>query len=652
MKKNKKIIKGLIYGFEAMFAGILIMLYLTMMIKDFKEYSGEEEKILLYRKSIMSFERYLSQSEDFRNLLNEGEEKVLPIFNYFLSPISSYDVYIYKKPKHKPIIGIYTYKNRSIRTNFSTLYFLNISECRKKVSITLPNNTECKEGYSSKIDFSYLLLKIKDKRTFIYFLFIDKNKDGTYQPQYQEGPFVEENIVTIGNTSIYVDELTEDDNVSFMYVMDNKEKALLYFIRNTFLQKIDNVSFIPRISFLTEEGNLDRFDVVFLNKSFQSTAFPDKLYSYFLNGGNIIISKNRNLIPFLTKVGFKNLSLYYVIDNESSNGAYGYINNKIEENIRKYQILGYYNNTPIKLNLYHPSSSCSYNSLQPYDALKIASLNLTKRYFIAVKWYNNSIEIFVDYDGDCNFDESPDNQSLSVGDNFKIEKILFEIYSVNSEHITLKIVNGYIGLINVPLYDLMIYTNKDTTERNYNALLSIKNVYLALSDSYKIGDNIDIPLTNVSTNLWKGVLNLNINHTYIFYVEKKGDDEYLYFENNPLLKYRSGDFMRIDTEIFVVMFNTTLSSNVRFVLAERNEVPIVTDIRNNMGGDVIYYYANINKLSEKTLLVDLLFFVLNNEKIEIYRSDKKEANTGLVLYPIKMGKNTKNTCLIGIRRYV
>lgn len=293
-----------------------------------------------------------------------------------------------------------------------------------------------------------------------------------------------------------------------------------------------------------------------------------------------------------------------------------------------------------------PDPSCSYANLQPYEMINFSYINLSIPYRIAVTFNSDSKILYVDYDNDCNFDEEPDYESINIGDVFYIEGVGLNLLDINETYILVKPSDGKI--IKKEIIDSTLVFKGENLKSF--SLLTYDGLGLSLNENYNIGDSIYIGLEQASSNRWKGNLYLNENHSYDFEIFIRNGEEYLMLYDKPNTYYKKGDLLRIDTFVFIITWDIS-NLQARFILAKIQEPPATLSLRNQLGGDMIYYNENIISITEKLLLYDLIVYTLTNDYIVLYNADKKEDNTGKVFYPINIGDNFVHTVFLGVRRY-
>ncbi len=651
VKRMKILKKGLVYGFEAMFAGLIIMLYVATIFNDVFNFERNDERVILERKSIMSFINMLNSNKDFIKFLKKGEEETVTFLSYFMKPITSYDITIYGKPKSKPIIAFYKPLEESIMTHYIDYEYKDSNYCwsvLENAGFTILGEVKCKEGYF-KDRKKYLLLNIPVGEKDVFYLYIDFNNDGKYNGRDNEGPFLENRIAldtTTGNY-YYIDKLTDLNQTYFAFMIDADDIQTIKFFKHEVITEIDNLTIYPRISYFNELTNLDEKDVIIINRSINK-SLTEKILKYFYNGGNVIITRNAKATEILSKLKLEPSKLYYTIVSlpyiEIRNMEVDIENKK--QVFENYIIESFYDNTKVKIYLMEPDPSCSYDDLQPYEMINFSHINLSIPYRVAVTFNSGSKTLYVDYDNDCNFDEEPDNKSINIGDIFYIEGVGLNLVDINEKYLIVKPYNGKI-IRKETVEDTLVFKGENLKSFS---LIVYGGLGLSLNDNYNVGDSIYINLEQISSNRWKGNLYLNENHSYDFEIFIKNGEEYLMLYDKPNTYYKKGDLLRIDTFVFIITWDT-VNLQARFILAKIQEPPAALSLRNQLGGDVVYYNEDITSTTEKLLLYDFIAYTLTNDYIVLYNADKKLDNTGKVFYPINIGNSFVHTAFLGIRRY-
>ncbi len=661
---NKR--KGAYYALESIAASLLLAYYLYKIITISFPTTVNVEKQILYEDELFSYLIALDDIESFKKLAlyAENERDIKRFLNYFISHQGYYQAYILHIPPKYPVIGAYIPPDYVYKTHYINKTYAENEEC---INIYFSNfasfgdltnkKIKCKEGIVLGHKSLYVIVDERPKN-YLKALIIDLNNNNKYEDPpidgiYTIGSFINE--LSPPNTYYYIQDLPEENNTYYLYVLHPLEKEIFDYFSE--IKSIGKLRISPLLRFYTNSTQtFEGYDALLLLKKLPphdpiNDMLWKKYVNYYKEGGNILV-----VAPIKNSFRLNVFGIY----NQMDAGYYIKVPTKeivfekeLEGSLDKLYLVNTLLHDLRNLNLEYKtfplsylSSSCNYNNLA-YPAYRAFYINHSASNYTAIIGKSgNTYAIYIDKDGDCNF---TDEKEILETKPFLLNHTYYRFtkYDESRNEVILNYINGSV-VYAIPLpSEYLLYPPK----LKESLLLEYHYSEIALNNSYNIGDIIKFPLTPLNPNTWKATI--FIDKPYNVYIFKNPDgNESLYFENNPAQKYLKEQFLPIESEIYqwTTQFNNT---ELLLKLIYRPPLPAVIRIGNSKGGDIEVINLDLTGKSYKeyyNLLLSLIIDEMRDNEIEVNNAKTLREASRWVLYSYKL--EDRNQITLKVRRYL
>ncbi len=365
------------------------------------------------------------------------------------------------------------------------------------LSVTYSSQIFCYVNTSNIIGKNIMVVTYRDTRTGNNYLdmYIDYGNDG----MYTNTDIFSSTVLSAGGKDYFVSEISYDKIV--LWEVNDFDKKFIERLKGKVYNGINTDIYINTGTY--EDAKY--YDVILIsNQSYFNGDYVTAFRDILSKGKSLILISNHTLSESISSL-FEVYGVPFGLKNNNSVVC-------TRDSVENYEVNLFYNlHNSVELNYEtYPNTISSDNlgdlisSGENKDDLREGLIddNFGKYTFLIGSNTGNYNHIYIDFDKDGNFSESPDNISINIGNSFIMDGnnyTFIDSDTDNGNRITL-LYNGDV-CYNFSENSFNIYHVSNSSE---NVLLNYRGSVFCTNCSFNIGDVVDLPLTHVSGSVYKG----------------------------------------------------------------------------------------------------------------------------------------------------